>query len=299
MSHPGSTVVPGTRDHAAALSQPAPSYVKTRLGEGLTFESYTSSGVVEVPEMVVPAHVLIVRTGSPSVIEWQFNGRERREELGPGTVSLIPAGFRHAARVFRPLPGEASILQIAPKFFDRGIGDNSTRAKLELVEYRNFMDPQIARLVKSIQADIASGLPGGSLFSESVATALSVHIASRYSVERPSMESYRGGLSRSNLNRVREYIDSHLGDRLELGELAIVAGLNLFHFARAFRQSTGVTPHQYVLHQRIEQAKQMLRDPRSTVLEASARTGFVDQSHFSKVFRRVVGVSPSEFRAGA
>jgi AraC family transcriptional regulator len=298
LAQPGSTVEPATDNNAAVSSKPDPSYVKTRLGEGLTFESYTSSGIVEVPEMVVPAHVLILRTGSPSVIEWRSDGLERRAELAPGTISLIPAGFRHAARVFRPLPGEASILQMVPRFFDRGVGEISKGAKLELIEHRDLNDPQIIRLVKSIQADIASGLLGGSLFSESVAIALSVHIASHYSAEKPLLESYRGGLSRSNLNRVREYIDAHMGNRLELGELASVAGLNLFHFARAFRQSTGQPPHQYVVRQRIERAKQILRDPLSTVLEASARTGFVDQSHFSKVFRRIVGVSPSEFRAG-
>jgi AraC family transcriptional regulator len=75
--------------------------------------------------------------------------------------------------------------------------------------------------------------------------------------------------------------------------------LNLFHFARAFKQSTGESPHQYVLRQRVERAKELLSDPQSTVLSASAVTGFVDQSHFSKVFRRVVGVSPSEFRSTA
>jgi AraC family transcriptional regulator len=299
MPYPGSTVEPDTRDDGRVPSQPVPTYVKTNLGQSLAFESYMSSGIVEVPEMVVPAHVLILRTGSPSIIEWRSNGRERREELAPGTVSLVPAGFRHAARVFRPLPGEAFILQLAPKFLERGIADIAKRAKLELIEHRHLRDPQIALLIRSIQGDIASGMASGPLFSESVATALVFHVASRYSIERPLLESYRGGLSRSNLNRVREYIDSHLAERLELGELAGVAGLNLFHFARAFRQSTGETPHQYVLRQRIERAMQILRDPRATVLEASARTGFVDQSHFSKVFRRTVGVSPTQFRAGA
>jgi AraC family transcriptional regulator len=68
---------------------------------------------------------------------------------------------------------------------------------------------------------------------------------------------------------------------------------------RAFKQSTGESPHQYPLRQRVERAKDLLRDPQSTVFLASALTGFVDQSHFSKVFRRVVSVSPSEFRSTA
>jgi AraC family transcriptional regulator len=98
---------------------------------------------------------------------------------------------------------------------------------------------------------------------------------------------------------VFEYIDAHLGDNLELETLANVVGLNLFHFAKAFKQSTGETPHQCVLHKRIERAREFLRDRGLSVLEASARTGFVDQSHFSKVFRRIVGVAPSDYRSGA
>lgn len=98
------------------------------------------------------------------------------------------------------------------------------------------------------------------------------------------------------LNRVLEHINENLSDNLELSVLAEVAGVNLYHFARAFKQSTGESPHQYVLRRRIEQAKELLRHPQLSVIEASARTGFVDQSHFSKVFRRIVGIAPSEFR---
>jgi AraC family transcriptional regulator len=113
------------------------------------------------------------------------------------------------------------------------------------------------------------------------------------------LEAHRGGLSRLRLNRVLEYINANLSEKLELGVLAEVADLNLYHFARAFKQSTGESPHQYVLRRRIEQAKEFLRRPEASVIEASARMGFVDQSHFSKVFRRIVGVAPSEYRANA
>jgi len=93
-----------------------------------------------------------------------------------------------------------------------------------------------------------------------------------------------------------EYIHAHLDTKVELSRLADVAGVNLYHFARAFKQSTGESPHQYVLRRRIEHAKELLRRPHLSVIEASARTGFVDQSHFSKVFRRMVGMAPSEYR---
>ena len=271
-------------------------YTKIRLSNHLTFENYVSSGVVEVPELVNPLHVLILRTGSPSIFEWRSNGRDHRAELPPGSVSLFPTGLRQAARVFRPQPGTTSILQIQPRFFDRSIGELAKSGKVELIRRSGLNDTQIARLMESLRADIAAGSPSGSLFAESVAVALSAHIAQQYSTLTTPPERYRGGLSRFRLNRVLEYINANLGDNLELNMLAEVAGVNMYHFARAFKQSTGETPHQHVLRRRIERAKEFLRDPRFSVIEASARTGFVDQSHFSKVFRRIVGIAPSEFR---
>jgi AraC family transcriptional regulator len=276
-----------------------PGYSTIALGKSLIFESYVTSGIVEVPEMESPAHVLILRTGSPSVIEWRSDGQDRRATLAAGSVSLLPAGLRQAARVFRPMPGVASILQIRPSFFERGVGEVAKSGRVELIRRMDLNDPQICRLMETLRADVAAGSPAGTLFDESIAMALSAHIARQYSTLTPKVERYRGGLSRLRLNRVLEYINVNLSDNLELGVLAEVAGVNLYHFAKAFKQSTGETPHQYVLRRRIDEAKAFLRHPQASVVEASARTGFVDQSHFSKVFRRIVGIAPSEYRANA
>jgi hypothetical protein len=118
----GSIIERGEGDSQRTLMSVAPSYSKTTLGDHLTFENYVSSGLVEVPEVENTAHVLILRTGSPSLIEWRSNGRDHRVRLSPGTTSLLPVGLRQAAKVFRPLPGVGSILQIQPAFLDRGIG---------------------------------------------------------------------------------------------------------------------------------------------------------------------------------
>lgn len=299
MAGSGSMRERGKRNDPGDLPSDGPAYSQTPLGNNLTFESYVSSGVVEVPEMENPAHVLILRTGSPSVVEWRSDGRDYRWEHPPGSVSLLPAGLRRAARVFRPLLGEASILQIQPAFFSRGVGMIVKGGRVELIQHMNLNDAQIARLMESLRADIVAGSPSGPLFAESIAVALSAHIAQQYSTITTKLEAHRGGLSRSRLNRVVEYINANLSDNLDLSMLAEVAGLNLYHFARAFRQSTGETPHQYVIRRRIERAKEFLRHSQSSVIEAGARTGFVDQSHFSKVFRRIVGVAPSEFRTSA
>jgi AraC family transcriptional regulator len=94
-----------------------------------------------------------------------------------------------------------------------------------------------------------------------------------------------------------EYIAAKLQEDLSLAALADVAGMNYYYFSRLFKQSTGLSPHRYVLEQRIRRAQQFLSTSDMTILEASVRSGFADQGHFTKAFRRFVGVTPTEYRA--
>lgn len=106
---------------------------------------------------------------------------------------------------------------------------------------------------------------------------------------------FRGGLPGGALRRVREYIDSHIGERISLDELACQAGVSRFHFARQFRLSTGESPMEYLRRVRIERSKSILQTRDSTIAEVAARLGFSDQSHFTRIFGRLVGVSPGSF----
>jgi AraC-like DNA-binding protein len=103
----------------------------------------------------------------------------------------------------------------------------------------------------------------------------------------------------ARLNRVLDFINENCARDLRLRELAQVAGLSPNYFCGQFKQSTGMTAYQYVLHRRMERAKNYLRDPKFTLASVGAATGFVNQSHFTKVFRRLVGVTPAQFRAAA
>jgi AraC family transcriptional regulator len=94
---------------------------------------------------------------------------------------------------------------------------------------------------------------------------------------------------------VRAYIDDHIGKRISLDELARQAGVSRFHFARQFRLSTGESPMEYLRRVRIERSKSILQTQDATIAEVAARLGFSDQSHFTRIFGRLVGVSPGSF----
>lgn len=106
---------------------------------------------------------------------------------------------------------------------------------------------------------------------------------------------FRGGLAGGVLRRVAAYIDDHIGEHISLDELAGEAGVSRFHFARQFRLSTGESPMGYLRRLRIERSKSILQTRDSTIAEVAARLGFSDQSHFTRIFGRLVGVSPGNF----
>src|SRR5262249_21305547 len=146
------------------------------------------------------------------------------------------------------------------------------------------------------EADLRAGVPAGGLFGESLLNALAVHLQSRYGL-KPVRSAPRSRLPKARLNRVIEYVDSHLEQEITLGALAEIAGMSSHYFSELFKQSLGISPHQYVLRRRIDRGRKLLHDPSISVSEAAIRSGFSDQSHFTKLFRRIVGVTPTRYRS--
>ncbi|BAM89112.1 hypothetical protein S58_31130 [Bradyrhizobium oligotrophicum S58] len=105
-----------------------------------------------------------------------------------------------------------------------------------------------------------------------------------------------GGLSPRHLRQAYEFIVEHLSEDIGLDDLAALTGLTAKHFARAFKQSTGLPPHQYLILQRIEAAKRHLLGGKAGLTDIALACGFADQSHFTATFRRIVGVPPGTWR---
>jgi AraC family transcriptional regulator len=143
---------------------------------------------------------------------------------------------------------------------------------------------------------MVAGFPSGRLFLDSIEQAMAVALVSGQAVRHRPVRMSRGGLGPARLRRITDLVHARLEDELGLDELAQSVGLSTAHFARMFRKSTGETPHQFVLRQRIERAKAMLRAPDARVLDVAVACGFKTQQHFAQVFRDVCGVSPTEYR---
>jgi AraC family transcriptional regulator len=168
--------------------------------------------------------------------------------------------------------------------------------EVELSPSRKFADSRLRALVAAARAEMVAGFPSGRLFLDSVEQAMAVALVGNHAVRHRPVQIYRGGLGSARLRRIKELVHAKMEDDLSLDEMAQSVGLSTAHFARMFRKSTGETPHQFVLRQKVERAKAMLRAPDARVLDVAVACGFKTQQHFAQVFREVWGVSPTEYR---
>ena len=168
--------------------------------------------------------------------------------------------------------------------------------EVELRPHRKFADSRLGALVAAVHAEMVAGFPSGRLFLDSVEQAMAVTLVSGQAVRHRPVRISRGGLGPARLRKIKDLVQAKVEEDLTLDEMAQSIGLSTAHFARTFRKSTGETPHQFVVRQRLERAKTMLRAQDARVLDVAVACGFKTQQHFAQVFRDVCGISPSGYR---
>jgi AraC family transcriptional regulator len=188
-------------------------------------------------------------------------------------------------------------MAIHPHLLTKVLDETAHETDVELTEHWDLTDRHISALLQEMTADLAEGSPAGTIYGESLANALAVYLLKRYAVRPLTPAVCKGGLPGYRLKRVIDYVANNLEESISLSQLATIVGMSPHYFSELFKQSTGYTPHNYVLVQRMERAKQRLRDPQCSVVEAGLDAGFQNASHFARVFRKLEGITPSRFRA--
>jgi AraC family transcriptional regulator len=260
---------------------------------GIALEQYSTAACVIPRHEHLEHFVHAVRSGS---CNYQVNtgGKTRKFMANPGTIFVLPLG------TIDELIWSGPVLRIAvsirPGLLLNQLEETAEARNIELIEQWNLTDRNILSLLLAMTTDLDEGSPAGRLYGDSLANALAVYLLKRYTSRRHLTTTYGGGLPRHRLKRVLDYVGDNLAANLGLAELAAVAGMSPHYFTELFRQSTGRTPHQYVLLQRVERAKQCLRNPRISIIDAGLDAGFQNPSHFARTFRRLVGTSPSRYK---
>jgi AraC family transcriptional regulator len=230
-------------------------------------------------------------------VKYEVNtkGQNLRFTSRPGTIFLVPRGTVDQDSWAGPT--QRIVVAIHPRLLTNALDETSHEADVELTERWDLLDEHISALLKEMAADLDDGSPAGSIYGESLANTLGVYLLKRYAVRRFTPVAHKGGLPGYRLKRVLDYIAASLEENISLAQLSRIAGMSPHYFSELFKQSTGRAPHAYVLVQRIERAKQRLCDPKCSIIDAGLDSGFENPSHFARVFRRLVGTTPSRFRA--
>jgi AraC family transcriptional regulator len=245
------------------------------------------------PEGYMPWHLLSVQLSPPPVYEERRGGRVRAMRLAPGDVIFHPAGVPTQGAWNGP--SEVINVAVDPAVVAAATAEDGGGAPLES---RYGPDPIARHLAQALVGALADGRTGGALFADGVREALARHLLDRYGSARPRAAGPRP-LSRVELERVRDRIHDELADDLRLADLAAAVPLSPYHFSRAFRATTGLTPHRYVMRCRAEAARTLLARTPLGLGEVARRTGFADGAHLARQFRRHFGVTPGAFRAAA
>ena len=261
---------------------------------GIALQNWSVPAVL-IPRHEHPEHFLHVVLHGTVKYQVATKGRVLRFTSRPGTIFLLPRGTVDEVNWAGPTHRVA--VAIHPRLLTSALDETAHEPDVELTEHWNLGDSHISALVSEMTNDLGDNSPAGTMYGESLANALAVYLVRCYSVRRITPAFYKGGLSPYRLKRVLDYIGDNLETNISLSDLATIAGMSPHYFCELFKQSVGRSPHNYVLVQRIERAKQLLRSPERTVIEAGLDVGFQNPSHFARMFRKLEGTTPSRFRA--
>lgn len=190
-------------------------------------------------------------------------------------------------------------IRIAADFVERIAREtlNKHPDQIELLSEFRMRDSQLEAIALMLLTELQQENPGSRLYIESLTNVLAVHLIRQYGTTKPHVPIYEGGLSQRQLAQVLDYINDYLDQDIKLADLAALLGMSQFHFCHLFKQAIAITPYQYLLQQRIECAKQLLKQTDQPIMEIALQCGFNNHSHLSQQFRRFTGITPKAFRA--
>jgi AraC family transcriptional regulator len=244
-----------------------------------------------------PEHVLLVRLKpSTAPVEVRVADRTYAPRMPVGSFALLPAGapsrWRDRGKGLRGLH-----VNLAPRVFERLVEDDEEAGPLrDLPPIDWTEDPELARLAQRLLAEATRPERGARLAIQTLAAMIGVRLLR--TIERVPVSRGRCTLSAARLRRVQTFVEANLDQPLDLFALASVAALSPSHFAHAFRATTGVPPHRWVMSRRVERAREMLVSTRLPIVEIALACGFASQSHMNDVFRRHMMPTPLFFRVG-
>jgi AraC family transcriptional regulator len=264
--------------------------------------------LIDFPEISSPQHTVVIPIGhqipNRQAVEMNIFLEGRAEivsfhekDYTNGYIQIYPAKLPCGLRS-DSTPGMLEWLHcyLEPTFLAQIAPESVNPDRVELLFTLKKADLLIQQIGLALKAGLETDGGGDRFYADAMATALSAHLVRHYSTRKHHFQEYEDGLSKRKLQQAIAYMQAHLGENLSLNDIASELGMSQYYFCRLFKQSTGMSPHQYLIHQRVERAKYLLNQPERSIASIAVECGFANQSHFARYFRQCTGMNPKQFR---
>lgn len=257
----------------------------------------------EVPEMVADRMVvgIAVRGNHRAIIHRRGSGIRQATHASRGTVWLCPQGVdEDSIRITSAIPEMLHIYLPTASFVALAQEDNFPDVTRQCIRYKaGFQDPLLFQLGRVLTEELAAETSSGRLLVETAALTFAARLlhshgeaALPYAARtRPAI-----GLDITRLRRVIDFIEAHTDEDVGVDDLASVACLSPFHFSRAFKEATGLTPHRFISQRRLQRARLLLETSELSIADVALMANFSSQANFTRAFSRIIGISPGEYR---
>lgn len=253
-------------------------------------------------DVLIPAmdQFMIVRyRDGATPMQRRIDGRWTKTQCAPGDFSLLTRAeqshwcWSESVDVTHTYLSESMLSRVASDILER------TVAEVRLHDLLRAQDPVVTAIVDGVAIEAQRQGLGGAIYAEALALQLSVHLLRSYASVTYRDARPAGPLSPGRLRRVEEYVEAHLHEPISIEQMAAVAGLGVWTFARHFRATVGKAPHEFVLARRVDRARRLLGQGLLALKDVAAACGFADQAHMTRVFRRQLGITPARLQKTA
>jgi AraC family transcriptional regulator len=271
-----------------------------RLGWSALYASTQSETPYESNYSALPDHLLIMHLDGRVGVSQILGATTISRRVLPGGFFMLPGGMDFGVRLHGRL--ETVHVYVRQRIVEEVAADLCTGdpAALALIPRLGDHDPLLEQLASEVRELILEAEPSMPAYADYLARGLAARLVRAHSTRAANaLSSSRlaaGGLSRRQYDRTMEFLTTHLDQRLDLEQIASASALSPVHFARRFKQTTGMAPHQHLTAMRIERAKHLLAATSVDIAEIAIECGFAHQQHLTRVFRKLTASTPAAFR---
>jgi AraC family transcriptional regulator len=251
----------------------------------------------DTPELVSNVHVIVMANWQQStevtMVTEDYRRRDLFEQDQSGCIQIIPAHLPFQSMATRQV--EFTHCYFDPEFLSQVAYESVNPDQVQLSLMLQQPSPLLWQMGAALKHVLETNPKNSRFYADSIATGFAAHLLTHYATRKLKLREYNG-LPKDKLQQAIDYMHAHLGENISLADIAAQVCISQYHFARLFKQSTGITAHAYLIQQRVNKAKHLLQQTERTILEIADDCGFANPSHLAKHFHKQTGITPRQFR---